>query len=92
MILAWLGLGSVPPEAVAGRIGAAGRMLVRDASIRSTTWSLVFYGLAAPGGFWLQALVNAMLAAAVVEVALVRLFSVPARRRRLLLTVLAAAS
>ena len=92
LLLAWSGIGPVPPEAMAGWIGAAGRMLESDASIRSPTWSLVTYGLAATGGFWLLAFVNAALAAAVLELALVRLFGVPARRRLLLLAVLAAAS
>ena len=56
-------------------------MLARDASIRSPTWSLLTYALAVTGGFWLLALVNALVAAATVELALMRLFGVAAARR-----------
>ncbi len=92
LLLARAGVGPVPPEAMAGWLGAAGRMLASDASIRSPTWSLVTYGLAAGGGFWLLALANAAMAAAVVELALVRLFGVTVRRRVLLFALLALVS
>ena len=85
LILGWAGLGPVPPEAAAGWIGAAGRMLARDPAIRSPTWSLLSYGLAVSGGFWLVALVNALVAAATLELVLVRMFAVPPARRLLIL-------
>ena len=47
LLLGWSGLAPPPPETAAGWIGAAGRMLARDPSIRSPTWSLLTYGLAA---------------------------------------------
>lgn len=89
LLLAGAGIAPVPPEAAAGWAGAAGRMLIGDASIRSPTWSLVTYALAVAGGFWLLALANALVAAATVELVLVRLFGVPPRRRVLLLLGLA---
>ena len=54
LLLGWVGLGPPPPEAAAGWIGAAGRMLARDPSIRSPTWSLLTYGSppAAASGWW----------------------------------------
>ncbi len=56
-------------------------MLARDPSIRSPTWSLLSWGLAASGGFWLLALLDALVAAATVELFLARLLGVaPARR------------
>ena len=89
LLLAWAELGPVPPEAAVGWPGAAGRMLALDPSIRSPTWSLVTYALAVPGGFWLPAVANALLAAATVELALVRLFGVPPRGRMLAIVGLA---
>jgi hypothetical protein len=74
LILGWLQLAPAPPETAHGWIGAAGRMLAADPSIRSPTWSLLCYGLAALGGFWLLAALNALAAAAAVELALSRLF------------------
>ena len=47
LLLGWIGLAPPPPETDAGWIGAAGRMLARDPSIRSPTWSLLTYWLAA---------------------------------------------
>ena len=83
-ILAGLtGWGPVPAEASAGWLGAAGRMLADDASIRSPTWSLVTYLLAALGSFWLLAAANALVAAATIEIVLTRLFDVPPRLRLL---------
>ena len=92
LLLAAAGLGPVPAEAAEGWIGAAGRMLARDASIRSPTWSAVTYVLAAGGSFWLLAASNAIVAAATVELALVRLFAVRPARRLLLFGLLAAAT
>jgi hypothetical protein len=89
LLLAWAELGPVPPEAAVGWPGAAGRMLAHDPSIRSPTWSLVTYALAVPGGFWLLAVANALLAAATVELALVRQFGVPPRGRLLAIVSLA---
>ena len=81
LLLGWSGLWTPPPEVAAGWIGAAGRMLARDPSIRSPTWSLLSWGLAAGGGFWLLALLDALVAAATVELFLARLLGVaPARR------------
>ena len=82
LLLGWIGLAPPPPETGAGWIGAAGRMLARDPSIRSPTWSLLTYGLAAGSGagFWLLALFDALVAAADARAALVRLFG--ARRSR----------
>ena len=86
LILGWAGLGPVPPpETAEGWLGAAARMLARDPAIRSPTWSLLSYGLAASGGFWLVALVNALVAAATLELVLVRMFAVPPARRLLIL-------
>lgn len=83
-ILAGLtGLGPFPAEASVGWLGAAGRMLADDASIRSPTWSLVTYLLAALGSFWLLAAANALMAAATIEIVLTRLFDVPPRLRLL---------
>jgi hypothetical protein len=92
LILGWLGLLPAPPEAAAGWIGAAARMLPRDPSIRSPTWSLLFYGLAAVGGFWLVAALNALVAAATLELALARLFLLPAVRRLAVLALMALAT
>ena len=92
LLLAAAGLGPVPAEAAEGWIGAAGRMLARDASIRSPTWSAVTYVLAAGGSFWLLAAGNAIVAAATVELALIRLFAVRPARRLLLFGLLAAAT
>ena len=92
LLVAWAGLGPIPTEAAEGWIGAAGRMLAHDASIRSPSWSAVTYVLAARGGFWLMAALNALVAAATVELALVRLFAVPLARRLLLVALLAAAT
>ena len=89
LLLAGAGLAPLPPEAAVGWAGAAGRMLAHDASIRSPTWSLVTYALAVAGGFWLLALANALVAAATVELALVRLFGVPPRARILVIAGLA---
>lgn len=92
LVAGWAGLGPLPPEAAAGWIGAAGRMLARDPAIRSPTWSLLSYGLAASGGFWLLALANALVAAATLELVLVRMFAVPPARRLLVLTGMAGLS
>ena len=55
--------------------------LARDPAIRSPSWSLLSYVLAVSGSFWLLALLNAAVAAATLELVLVRLFNVlPARR------------
>jgi hypothetical protein len=74
LILGWLQLAPAPPETAHGWIGAAGRMLAADPSIRSPTWSLLCYSLAALGGFWLLAALNAVVAACALELALLRLF------------------
>jgi hypothetical protein len=92
LLLAAAGLVPAPPDVAAGWLGAAGRMLAADASIRSPTWSVLTYALAALGNFWLLAAVNALVAAAVVEVTLVRLFRVAPRGRVILFAGLAAAS
>lgn len=85
-ILAGLtGWGPVPAEASTGWLGAAGRMLADDASIRSPTWSLATYLLAALGSFWLLAAANSLVAAATIELVLTRLFGVPPRLRLLVL-------
>ncbi len=89
LLLAGAGIGPVPPEAAEGWVGAAGRLLVDDASIRSPTWSLLTYALAAVGSFWLLALANALVAAATVELALLRLFGIPPPRRILVIAGLA---
>jgi len=81
LLLGLVGLAPPPPEVAAGWIGAAGRMLARDPSIRSPVWSLLTYGLAASGGFWLLALVDAVVAAATVELFLARLLGVRPWRR-----------
>ena len=60
-------------------------MLARDPSIRSPTWSLLTYALAVAGGFWLLALLDALVAAATVELALVRLFGRAAAARVLVM-------
>ena len=90
LCLAALGVLPVPAEAGEGWFGAAGRMLARDPSIRSPTWSVVTYATAVAGSFWLLALGNALVAAAAVELALARLFALPPVWRLLLLAVLAA--
>ena len=76
-----------PESAGGGRPRAA--IILIGASIRSPTWSLVTYALAVAGGFWLLALANALVAAATVELALVRLFGVPPRARILVIAGLA---
>lgn len=81
LLLGWAGLGAPPPETATGWIGAAGRMLARDPSIRSPTWSLLSWGLAVGGGFWLLALLDALVAAATVELFLARLLGVAPGRR-----------
>ncbi|MFZ1426321.1 MAG: hypothetical protein WAS21_06090 [Geminicoccaceae bacterium] len=81
LLLASLGLAPAPVETGQGWIGAAARMLASDPAIRSPSWSLLSYVLAVNGSFWLLALLNALVAAATVELVLVRLFDVaPARR------------
>jgi hypothetical protein len=92
LILGWAGWWPVPAEAGPGWIGAAGRMLQSDPSIRSPTWSLLFYGLSATGGFWLVAALNALVAAATIDLALARLLRLAAGRRLAVLLVLAAAT
>lgn len=92
LVLAGLGAQPVPPEAATGWLGAAGRMLARDPSIRSVTWSLLTYTTAAGGGFWLLATSSALVAAATVELALLRLFAVPPAMRLLVMAGLAAAT
>lgn len=85
LLLGSLGLAPAPIEAKPGWIGAAARMLALDPAIRSTSWSLLSYALASSGGFWLLALLNALVAAAMVELVLVRLFNVlPAWRLAIL--------
>lgn len=88
LLLGALGLAAAPPEAADGLIGAAGRMLAQDASIRSPTFSLLLYGLAATGGFWLVAALNALAAMLTLEIALTRLFRLTATRRLLVLLIL----
>lgn len=90
--LAALGLGPPPPEAAGGLVGAAGRMLAGDASIRSPTFSLLLYGLAATGGFWLTAALNALAAGFALEVSLARLLGLPPGRRLAVLLALTVAS
>ena len=87
LLLGWSGLTAPPPEAAQGWIGAAGRMLARDPSIRSPSWSLLTYGLATASstGFWLLALFDALVSALTLELALVRLFGLGLRRRLLIL-------
>jgi hypothetical protein len=85
LILASLGQGPVPPEAAAGWIGAAGRMLGYDPAIRSPTYSLLFWPLSVLGTFWLVAALTA-------AVALERLFGLGPRRRWAVLAGLAVAS
>lgn len=92
LILGWVGLLPVPPEAAAGWVGAAARMLAADASIRSPTFSLLFYAVTAVGGFWLVAATSALVASATVELALARLFGLSARRRLLAFLILSLAS
>jgi hypothetical protein len=89
LVGALTGVGPVPAEAMTGWLGAAGRMLEDDASIRSPTWSLATYLLAALGGFWLLAAANALVAAATIELVLTRLFDLPWRRRLLVFAGLA---
>lgn len=89
LLLAAAGLVPPPPETAQGWLGAAGRLLAADASIRSPTWSLATYALAAAGSFWLLAAANALAAALVVELALVRLFALPPRSRVALVAALA---
>ena len=83
LLLGWIGLAPPPPETDAGWIGAAGRMLARDPSIRSPTWSLFTYWLAVASGtgFWLLALFDALIAALTLELTLVRLFGLDLPRR-----------
>jgi hypothetical protein len=88
----FLGLGLVPPEAEAGWIGAAGRMLVLDPAIRSVSYSLVFWPVAVLGGFWLTVTVNAAVAVYTVDVALDRLLGLSFPRRVAVLVGLAALS
>jgi hypothetical protein len=90
LMLAAAGIGPPPAEVAQGWIGAAGRMLARDPAIRSPTWSLVTYGTAVAGSFWLLALTNALVAAATVELALVRLLGLPPATRLLVLAGMAA--
>jgi hypothetical protein len=92
LILGWTGWWPVPAEAGQGWIGAAGRMLASDPAIRSPTWSLPFYGLAATGGFWLVAALDALVAAASLDLALARLLGLTAGRRLAVLVVMAAAT
>ena len=68
------GLAPVPPEAEAGWVGARGPDARPGPSIRSATYSLVFWPVAVLGGFWLTVAVNAAVAVYTVDVALVRLF------------------
>lgn len=81
LLLASLGLAPAPVETGQGWIGAAARMLASDPAIRSPSWSLLSYVLAVSGNFWLLALLNALVAAATVELVLVRMFDVPPARR-----------
>lgn len=89
LLLAAAGLGPMPLEAAEGWIGAAGRMLASDPSIRSPTYSLLLYALAAAGGFWLVAAAQALAAAVTVEVAMCRLLRLPAPGRLVLFLLLA---
>ena len=81
LLLGSLGLAPAPIETEPGWVGAAARMLAHDPAIRSTSWSLLSYALASSGSFWLLALLNAVVAAAMVELVLVRLFNVLAAWR-----------
>jgi hypothetical protein len=92
LIAARAGLLPPPPEVGPGWIGAAARMLARDPAIRSPSFSLLFYALAAGGGFWLVAALNAFVAAATLELASARLFRLSPPRRLAVLLVLAATS
>lgn len=73
LLMAAAGLVPLPPEAAAGWLGAAGRMLADDASIRSPVYSLILYTLAALGSFWLVALTTALTASVTLEIVLARL-------------------
>ncbi|MFO1071166.1 MAG: hypothetical protein U1E17_00320 [Geminicoccaceae bacterium] len=86
------GLGPVPPEAQAGWIGAAGRMLAQDASIRAPVFSLLLYALTASGGFWLLALAQAACATLTLEIVLARVIGLGRGMRLGLLLLLAAGS
>lgn len=88
---AW-GAGPVPPEAMGGWIGAAGRLLADDPSLRSPIYSLLLYALAALGSFWLVALATALPVAAAVEITLVRVFQLDLGRRLLVMLGMAAFS
>lgn len=92
LTLAGLGLVAPPPEVGEGWLGAAGRMLAHDPSIRSPTYSLLLYGLSALGNFWLVAWVTAVVATGTLEVVLVRLFGLTARQRLATLALLALAT
>jgi hypothetical protein len=89
LLLAAAGLGPMPLEAAEGWIGAAGRMLASDPSIRSPTYSLLLYALAAAGGFWLVVAAQALAAAVTVEIAMCRLLRLPAPGRLALFLLLA---
>lgn len=89
---AFLGLAPVPPEAADGWIGAAGRLLALDPAIRSISYSLLFWPIAALGTFWLTVAVNAALAAYTVDLALEHLFGLGPGRRLAVLAALAALS
>jgi len=90
LAMAGVGVLPEPPEVAEGWVGAAGRMLARDPSIRSPTWSLLTYICAIAGGFWLLAAINALVAAATVELAMLRLFALEPAARVLVLAGLAA--
>ena len=92
VLMAATGAGAVPPEAAPGWIGAAGRLLAEDASIRSIPYSLLLYVVAALGSFWTLAAINAATAAATIEVFLVRLCRLDLPRRLAVFGILAAIS
>ena len=80
LLLGWAGLGPPPPEAAAGldrrrRPDAGARPVDPLADLEPLS-----YGLAAGGGFWLLALLNALVAAATVELFLARLLGRAAAR------------
>ena len=92
VIGAALGWAPVPAEAQAGWIGAAGRMLAHDASIRAPAYGALLYALAATGGFWLVAAAQATCAMATLEIVLARLAGLGRSTRLGLYLLLAAGS
>ena len=89
LVLGALHVAPAPPETAGGWVGAGARMLATDPAIRSVSWSLLTYALAVTGSFWLLACANALVAAAMVELALLRLFQLRVVQRLTILAVLA---